>query len=700
MSNEISSQVNLLLTSDSRYVNMSRNEALSQMVRDGVITQAQYDEVINKTLFSTDNVIEPQETTAELMGATFTNIPQTQASQSQQTRQKRFHPMFKDLLLTSEGKVDTKQFTIEGLKQRYSDEKYEILQKEAAPNGSYDIIDKKTGKLIQTVEKNNFGFSQEAYYITTYNSKGEPELSLSIDDGDILFSQEYYSKDESKITHYVNGDMSQIVCIEKIDKDKNISTFFNSDNTIREKLVIDKNIGNILSKTVYANNKPHAEYGLYDNVTKSFIAERLANSLKSGNVDEIKDIVFNQITPETIYETTIGYFNEGKMSLVGAILTSEVLDNKAKQKIIEHLDSMNNNATIIKAKKSIHIASKIISAQKDEDFMSEILKLDSSNIVDVMKNFGVFGSDYGYVNKVSYDSLVRIIDSRDMSDDSKQLLLNHINDKLVEVIQNEPYKEINFDDILADMENNKNDINKLDIDFQRFIDRLESSSPNENNDVANGDIDKEFFQGSTGDCWLLAGIRSVISRPEGFDALNNMISVDGDGNVTVELRGVGKSYTIPADLISKSNYLSTGDADVRAIEIAIDTYLKEQAYLHGEKDRRDDVTDIWGGKATSFYELFFGNAKIKNNIDISDYDFNDKNKVFTFGHFDKFAHITAYNIDTQQEVMLLSHHAYSVSGNDDEYIYFENPYNSGQMLMISREALKNREFQVCYTKLS
>ena len=85
-----------------------------------------------------------------------------------------------------------------------------------------------------------------------------------------MFSQEYYSKDESKTTHYVNGDMSQIVCIEKTDKDKNISTFFNSDNTIREKLVIDKNIGNILSKTVYANNKPHAEYGLYDNVTKSF----------------------------------------------------------------------------------------------------------------------------------------------------------------------------------------------------------------------------------------------------------------------------------------------------------------------------------------------------------------------------------------------------------------------------------------------
>jgi len=56
------------------------------------------------------------------------------------------------------------------------------------------------------------------------------------------------------------------------------------------------------------------------------------------------------------------------------------------------------------------------------------------------------------------------------------------------------------------------------------------------------------------------------------------LSVDSNGNVTVELKGVEKKYVISAEEIEKSNHLASGDPDIRAIELAVDKYLKELAY--------------------------------------------------------------------------------------------------------------------------
>ena len=113
MSNDITAKINTLLTTDSRYTNISRSDALAQMVKDGVITQTQYEEAIRTTVFNATSTQEASnETTAGMMGATFGNTTPTNTTQTEQTKQKRFHHFFKDLELTSDGKVDTNQFSL------------------------------------------------------------------------------------------------------------------------------------------------------------------------------------------------------------------------------------------------------------------------------------------------------------------------------------------------------------------------------------------------------------------------------------------------------------------------------------------------------------------------------------------------------------------------------------------------------------
>ena len=115
---------------------------------------------------------------------------------------------------------------------------------------------------------------------------------------------------------------------------------------------------------------------------------------------------------------------------------------------------------------------------------------------------------------------------------------------------------------------------RLVADFKKIINRsdtLKTAVP----ERPNGKIDRSYKQGQTGDCWLLAGIQSLAMTPQGKKLLDNAVKVDKNGNATVTLKGVGKKYTVTARDLKCSNELSTGDTDVRALEIAMDRYFRE-----------------------------------------------------------------------------------------------------------------------------
>ena len=115
----------------------------------------------------------------------------------------------------------------------------------------------------------------------------------------------------------------------------------------------------------------------------------------------------------------------------------------------------------------------------------------------------------------------------------------------------------------------------------------------------NGKIDEDFKQGNTGDCWLLASIKAISSRPKGLRILNDSIKVNNDGSVTVTLKGVNKTYTISKEELESNIQLSRGDGDIRALEIAVNKYFEEKRGL-------GDQLDINGNRMFVAYYILTG----------------------------------------------------------------------------------------------
>ena len=94
-----------------------------------------------------------------------------------------------------------------------------------------------------------------------------------------------------------------------------------------------------------------------------------------------------------------------------------------------------------------------------------------------------------------------------------------------------------------------------------------------NSSALDGEINASE-QGKAGDCGLISAINSLSCTEYGREAIKNAISVDANGNVTVTFKGIDRSYTVSANELA-NNRFTTGDTDVRAIEIAYEKMMKE-----------------------------------------------------------------------------------------------------------------------------
>lgn len=116
-------------------------------------------------------------------------------------------------------------------------------------------------------------------------------------------------------------------------------------------------------------------------------------------------------------------------------------------------------------------------------------------------------------------------------------------------------------------------------------------------DAANGMIDKINYQGSTGDCWLLASINAIAETENGRNFIKNFISVNPDTqDVTVKLNGGKDEYVITQDELLKNGKLSKGDYDLRAVEIAFKRHYSEMT----------PPKTIDGGRSIEAFEVLTG----------------------------------------------------------------------------------------------
>lgn len=228
------------------------------------------------------------------------------------------------------------------------------------------------------------------------------------------------------------------------------------------------------------------------------------------------------------------------------------------------------------------------------------------------------------------------------------------------------------------------------------------NSQKANNKDANGKIDSDFEQGQVGDCWLLAVIKAISLKEKGLKTLNDSISVDKNGNVSVYLKGVHKKYTFSKTEIESRRDLSRGDLDVRAIEMAVERYIKET----GAGDLTNNSYSLNGNHETFAYKLLLGTygayqseEERKNayktplssisgrNIQFNNSlleDFNNPNKIYCVSACgDKETIILSDNEDSN--AVLMTDHAYTVVKSDAKYVYLINPHNSAEIFEVERE---------------
>lgn len=245
----------------------------------------------------------------------------------------------------------------------------------------------------------------------------------------------------------------------------------------------------------------------------------------------------------------------------------------------------------------------------------------------------------------------------------------------------------------------------LDVFSQKLMNRKEYMyiiyDENFETIAANGKIDGNFSQGNTGDCWLLASIKAISKSPKGIKLLNDSLKLDNEGNVFVTLKGVGKTYKITPQELKNNIDLSTGDADIRAIEIAMEKYFYEQRgvnnYLSIDSGNRMYIAfDILTGKGG--FDHFFSENSYGDRIFNKDYYENPitDEVIDSFNNPNHIACVAAggnkkdlvLDPDTNGAI-LTTDHAYAVIKADEKFVYLVNPHDSANEFKVPRDIFKN-----------
>lgn len=202
----------------------------------------------------------------------------------------------------------------------------------------------------------------------------------------------------------------------------------------------------------------------------------------------------------------------------------------------------------------------------------------------------------------------------------------------------------------------------------------------------NGKIDENFSQGATGDCWLLASIIAIANSNKGAEILNDSLKVLKNGDMQVTLKGINKTYTVTKQELTNNIQMAYGDGDVRALEIAINKYFEEKRGINNALDINTNsprvAYKILTGKGGLLESFSFGQIS-DDKIDT----FNAKNKIITVCR-QKDLKLTDSNTNND-DITLLSNHAYAVVEADKEFVYLINPHDSGNKFKVSRNTFKD-----------
>lgn len=627
------------------------------------------------------------------------------------------HDLTPYIEVDDEGKIVPEQFELDYIKNKYNSENYDISNEIMESGTNYICVkDKTTGKTI--VEYFNSNIMSASHDIALYDNFGNWKSSVVVGKDFKMIP----SGNDEENDNYKIKSISEFYPEEK----KSIWKNYNDLNEIQmERTYI---AGYIIQGIVYKKGQP---YKVVDNNEKSirnFLVDGLIECLHNknfwGRIKEPEKLqnLMAQIDKENIYEILVIYKNKTGKSLYDDIKKGtngwEIFGRKheLRDACNQHLNKMQEDYTYTLDSEARNYfyeyeASQLIKNPNNHEALSKLLfnnSLTPRDLDNILNKYRELAEESNtnvspnlfetIMQDEKTDLNIRI--NRTLSLIEKCISTN--NPTLMKDITDVGYKIVmeycksGCEDIKDHMIVNKNNLNALCIDILRYINREEVTEPPEIS-KPNGEIDLEQAQGKTGDCWLLAGCISIYKKDKGKEILESLIDVNKEtGDVVVTLKGVNKKYTITLEEIENAVYLSGGDGDIRAIEIAFNKYMHENA---NEENSRNYV-DINGNSTEFIYHILFGNSE---RIDKYDKDmnnkFNDPDKFYELGslgfdietgkYLDYDKDLKGAMIDEDgNPVDFVTHHAYAIVKSDENYVYLINPWDSSKLLRITPEKLE------------
>lgn len=263
-----------------------------------------------------------------------------------------------------------------------------------------------------------------------------------------------------------------------------------------------------------------------------------------------------------------------------------------------------------------------------------------------------------------------------ISCDTRVNAVRHIKDMLMQAMKSKGVYTDDYDKLIdghIDYEKRKSGrMNSKDIDedLRALFDRNKQTRKKNTLYPANGKIDASFNQGYVKDCWLLSAIKSLSINPKGLEMLNELISLDDKGNVTIQLKGVNRVYTILKEELEGANEFAQGDLDIRAIELAVNKYLHEVGD-HGGKPNNAGInrycSDIYDGNhLNTSYRILF-DKPVNNNTRPNEETIEEIKSG-------KYSTVVLSNNNSKIQEYYSKRHIYAVIGADDEFVYLSDPY--------------------------
>lgn len=713
---------------------MSMDKVCSIMIKQKLLSAEEAKE-LKKPLFGFNDSkygINFKNSGYQSMGLNLTNRNNHPKPTNYIEKPKTYHPIITQLPVEKSGKVNLNNFTINGLKSQYDSKNYTVTKNK---KGGIFVFSKKDGKLLLAVFNNFLGVS-----IVYKNGNKEQSVNLN-KNGEIEgYSLGEYNNGTQTIVQYRNkGKYPERKYIVYPNGDKKQTNYDTKTGQIKFQDYWKKNGNSPEYSIEYSNGVPYkkqvgskTEYILVNDLEKDITAK---NSLGLPTTKpSISDNVLKRINFQNIVETFEKYQEKTGRELTTDINDEIGLSKSLRDKLINHVETLYCKNAEPKDS-GTYLAQKLfddIQGLGSGKLTEHIQMINSNNLKYVLTEYRkLSGNNYQETNRrISNINHILHNVNMNLSYENKEKILKKLTpiEGLLTAIQGEfglkqstrnslikQIVKVALEDkdsgtkrrISKDISQHPRDTYKVEVDLYRASNSADGDlrNPKLNEARLNSTKNKTFKgqvkQGKTGDCWLLAGLNSIIANPSALKQLEKQVKYDPKtGNYSVYMKGLKQTYVVTKEDLKNYTAISSGSEKVNAVEIAMDKYMRDSAYnekggyFHvDEKFGSVDRVTIDGNFSSILWNTLFGNNyKMRPNIDPLKEDFNNPKRLYGFslsGSDDNRTVLGVASSKKSKNYEIISRHAYSIIGSDEKNIYFSNPWDSSEKITISRADFKN-----------